>query len=68
MSTARQQQWLNAARSSDELAAGLFLLIALPNEAERGHSCTEHSVGFSRDGRRGFKCGVCREVIKWVDA
>jgi hypothetical protein len=67
MTTTRQQHWLRAASRSDEPAASLFRLIARPNERERGHSCREHTVGFRRDGRRGFKCGVCRTVIRWVD-
>lgn len=67
--TARQQQWLDAAgRSNDDLAAGLFRLLALPNEQESEHDCREHAIGFRRDGRRGFKCGICRTVIRWVDA
>jgi hypothetical protein len=65
--SARQQHWLDAARTSDDLAAGLFLLIALPNANEGGHSCSEHAIGFSRDGRRGFRCGVCRNVVRWID-
>lgn len=69
--TKRQQTWANAAeragRGGNEPAAALFTLIAQPNEREREHSCREHSVGFRRDGRRGFKCGICRTVIKWVD-
>lgn len=66
--TERQQAWLDAATTSSEPATALFRLIALPNEHERGHSCIGHSVGFRRHGRRGFKCGVCSEVLKWVDA
>lgn len=66
---ARQQAWLDAAADSEEPAAGLFRLIALPTAAERGgHSCREHAVGFQRDGRRGFRCGICREIVRWVDA
>jgi hypothetical protein len=68
MTTPRQQHWLDAARASDDLAAGLFLLIAQPNEAERVHTCDGHAVGFRRDGRRGFRCGVCHTVLKWLDA
>lgn len=67
MTTTRQQAWLDAAKKSDEPAATFFRIIAQPNENERGHSCREHSVGFRRDGRRGFKCGICRNVLKWVD-
>lgn len=69
--TPRQRAWLDAANSTAErapVAAGLFALLALPNDQERaGHSCTEHSVGFRRGGRRGFKCGICGTVTKWVD-
>lgn len=66
--TTRQQAWLDAAARSDEPAATLFRLIALPNEHEREHSCREHAVGFrTRDGRRGFKCGIDNTVIKWID-
>lgn len=67
----RQQKWLTAseqaAAEGNPVAAGLFALIALPNEDEREHACLDHSVGFNRDGRRGFKCGICRSVLKWVD-
>lgn len=69
--TARQQRWIDASDRADRdgnvLAAGLFALIAQPNDRERTHSCTGHAVGFSRDGRRGFKCGVCRRVVRWID-
>jgi hypothetical protein len=65
--TSRQQHWLNAAAHSEEPASTLFHLLAQPNERERGHTCNTHAVGFRRDGRRGFKCGVCSTVIKWVD-
>jgi hypothetical protein len=69
--TARQQAWARAseedARRGNELAAGFFAALALPNASERGHSCRGHSVGFRRDGRRGFKCGVCGKHLKWVD-
>ena len=65
--TTRQQHWVKAARFADGPARALFALLAYPNPDERGHSCSGHSVGFRRDGRRGFKCGVCRTVIKWVD-
>lgn len=51
----------------NHLLAGFFGLLALPNENERQHACAEHSVGFSRDGRRGRKCGICGSIIKWVD-
>ena len=67
MTTRRQQQWLDAAESSDSPARELFLLIAQPNEHEREHSCNGHYVGFRRDGRRGIKCGICRKVVRWVD-
>ena len=66
--TERQKAWVKAAEESEPLAAGLFTLIAQPNADEREHSCREHSVGLRRDGRRGFKCGMCGEVVKWVDA
>lgn len=65
--TRRQRHWLDAAERSSEPASALFTLLALPNEKERGHVCTSHSVGFRRDGRRGFKCGICRTVLKWID-
>jgi hypothetical protein len=66
--TTRQRAWIDAAEHSEPLAAGLFLLIAQPRiPDEREHSCREHAVGFRRHGRRGFKCGVCRQVVKWVD-
>jgi hypothetical protein len=70
--SARQQAWAVAAveadRAGSEVAALLFTLIAQPSAQERrGHSCVEHAQGFRRDGRRGFKCGICREVVKWVD-
>lgn len=68
MTTARQEAWLDAAEHSDGPAKVLFTLIALPNDAERGgHVCLSHTVGFRRDGRRGFKCGICKTVVKWVD-
>lgn len=65
--TARQRHWAEAAKQSDGPARDLFTLLALPSADERGHSCNGHSVGFRRDGRRGFKCGVCRKVLKWID-
>jgi hypothetical protein len=67
MTTARQQRWLDAAERSEEPAATLFRLIAQPNERERGHFCDGHALGFRREGRRGFRCGICRRVIRWVD-
>ncbi len=66
--TQRQRAWLDAAARSDGLAASLFLLIAQPSEREREHSCREHAVGFRRDGRRGFKCGIDGRVVRWLDA
>lgn len=70
--TQRQRAWTDAseqaAREGDDLSAGFFSLLALPNNRERtGHSCREHAIGFSREGRRGFKCGICGDVVKWVD-
>lgn len=70
--TNRQHAWAEAAHQEaqrgNEVSAGLFALLALPNDGERvGHNCVEHSLGFSRDGRRGFKCGICKTVVKWVD-
>jgi hypothetical protein len=71
MTTARQIYWRQAsdeeARRGNDLAAGFFALLSLPNEREREHSCRGHAVGFSRHGRRGFKCGICSKVVKWVD-
>lgn len=74
MTTARQKLWAAAAERAaaadgQELAAGLFALLALPSDAERaGHSCREHAVGFRTvEGRRGFRCGICGEVVRWVD-
>lgn len=67
MTTARQQSWLDAAATSADPARSIFLALALPNDGERVHNCREHAVGFRRDGRRGFKCGICRTVVKWVD-
>jgi hypothetical protein len=66
--TRRQQHWQAAADSSDGVAAVLFHLLAQPNEHERGHDCREHAVGFRRNGRRGFKCGVDGAVIRWIDS
>jgi hypothetical protein len=65
--TARQEAWLAAARTSDEPAASFFRLLALPNEQERGHDCRDHALGFRRDGRRGFKCGICGSLLCWKD-
>jgi hypothetical protein len=71
--TARQLAWRRASDESaargEGLAAGMFALLSLPNEREgRGHSCREHALGFrTAKGRRGFRCGICREVVKWVD-
>lgn len=65
--TARQQAWLDAAEHSDGMAATLFRLIAQPNESEREHDCRGHAVGFRSHGRRGFRCGVCRRVLRWLD-
>jgi len=65
--TDRQTAWATAARESDGMAAALFALLAMPNAEEREHSCREHAVGFRRDGRRGFRCGICRSIVKWVD-
>lgn len=67
MTTARQQAWLDAAERSESPARELFFLIAQPNENEREHNCREHAVGFRRNGRRGFKCGIDGKVIRWVD-
>lgn len=67
MTTERQRQWAEAAeRAKHPVTAGLFTLLSLPNEQERGHSCSGHHVTFSRDGRRGIKCGICGTVVKWV--
>lgn len=69
--TQRQQFWREAseeeARRGNAMSAVLFGLIAQPSETEREHSCAEHALGFSREGRRGFKCGICRQVIRWID-
>jgi hypothetical protein len=65
--TRRQEAWQDAAAHSDEPAATFFRLLAQPSEHERGHSCREHAVGFRRNGRRGFKCGIDGKVLKWVD-
>lgn len=63
--------WAEQAERADArgeyLFAGFCSLLALPNENEREHACLDHSVGFSRDGRRGFKCGICKSILKWVD-
>lgn len=67
MITARQQAWLDAAEHSSEPVSTFFGLLALPNENEREHNCSSHAIGFSRNSRRGFKCGICRKVIKWID-
>lgn len=77
MATKRQQAWAKAAEENQGMAAGLFSLLAMPNHEERkaellrttgkDHVCVEHTLGFSRNGRRGFKCGICKDVIKWVD-
>lgn len=71
MTTARQKAWLDgadqAAARGNPLAAGLFALLAQPNDAERGHVCAGHLGGFSRDGRRGIKCRVCGKVQRWID-
>jgi hypothetical protein len=67
MTTPRQQQWLDAAARSSEPASTLFRLLAQPNEHERGHNCHNHAVGFRRNGRRGFKCGIDGKVIRWLD-
>jgi hypothetical protein len=68
--TPRQQHWLDAADRSDEPAATLFRMIAMPNEAERGHVCfaADHRGFRTAEGRRGIRCGICRTVIRWVDA
>lgn len=65
--TSRQRYWQRAAEHSDGVARDLFTLIAQPNKDERGHRCESHAIGFRRDGRRGFRCGICREIVKWVD-
>lgn len=69
--TQRQERWTKAAEESaqrgNDRAAALFALIALPNDSERSHHCREHAQGFRRDGRRGFKCGICGHVIRWLD-
>lgn len=71
MTTERQDMWADkSAQESargNRLLAGFFGLLALPNENEREHACLDHSIGFSRDGRRGFKCGICKSILKWVD-
>jgi hypothetical protein len=69
--THRQQAWLDASDQAERegnMAAGLFALLAMPNEQERQrHDCAEHAVGFRRDNRRGFKCGICSDVLVWLD-
>jgi hypothetical protein len=71
--TARQSAWAEASdradREGNTLAAGLFALLSLPNEQERsGHACRSHAVGFrTGEGRRGFRCGICRKVVRWID-
>lgn len=65
--TARQRHWAGAAERSEEPASTLFALLARPNAREREHNCREHAVGFRRNGRRGFKCGIDNSVIRWVD-
>lgn len=73
--TARQRQWRVAAEEEAQrgngLSAGLFALLAQPSAQERAeagqHACLDHAVGFSRDGRRGIRCGICGAVLKWVD-
>lgn len=72
MATDRQQAWARAAQEEatkgNEVTAAMFSLLAMPNVNEGlQHSCREHSVGFSREGRRGFKCGIDGQVIKWID-
>jgi hypothetical protein len=71
MTTARQEAWMResdaAVRRGDDLVAGFFALVALPNESEREHVCVGHSRGFRRNGRRGFKCGICGSLVRWVD-
>lgn len=71
MSTERQEMWQRAseqeAAHGNPLLAGFFSLLALPNANEREHACLEHSMGFSRNGRRGFQCGICKSILKWVD-
>lgn len=68
----RQQAWTKAAQQEaargNDVAVGLFMLIAQPNQSEREHNCNEHSVGFRRNGRRGFKCGIDGKVLRWIDA
>ncbi len=66
---ARQQAWANAAREAAHAgspAAAIFALVAQPSERERGHTCAEHARGFTRDGQRGLRCGVCRTHLRWV--
>jgi hypothetical protein len=70
--TPRQRAWAGAsrreARGGSTLAAGLFGLLAMPSQAERGHSHLEHSTGFrTAEGRRGFRCAIDRTVLKWID-
>ena len=65
--TERQQAWLDAAARSEEPASTFFGLLALPNEHERPHSCTEHAISFARNGRRGWKCGICTTIVRWID-
>lgn len=71
MTTERQDMWAQEAERSaargEYLFAGFCRMLALPNENEREHACLEHSIGFSRDGRRGHKCGICGSILKWVD-
>jgi hypothetical protein len=71
MTTERQEMWAQEAEREqargNHLLAGFFGMLALPNENERDHACLDHSIGFSRDGRRGFKCGICKSILKWVD-
>lgn len=65
--TPRQRAWADAAERSEEPARTFFGLLAQPNAREREHNCREHAVGFRRNGRRGFKCGIDNTVIRWVD-
>ena len=66
--TSRQAAWAAAAERSEGLARVMFTLLAQPSEAERGHNCRAHGTGFSRDGRRGIRCGIDGAVIRWIDA
>lgn len=77
MTTRRQQLWAQAAQAAAQQsnpAAALFALLAQPNEQERGPApghlragCSNHDArGFrTREGRCGWRCGVCGAFLHW---